>query len=86
MSGDKLSPIKTDEVQELVNRGKKQGELSYEEIMDKLEDLDLETDDIDRIYDVFRERDIDIVEDDDDEVEEELDEDEELDLSISQAA
>ncbi len=62
MNSKNFSPVKIDEVQELVNKGKKDGQLTYKEIMDKLEDIDLNSDDIDRIYDVFNERNIDIVE------------------------
>ncbi|MFW6007284.1 MAG: RNA polymerase sigma factor RpoD [Halanaerobiales bacterium] len=78
-----LSPIEFDEVQELVNEGNKKGHLTYDEIMDKLEDIELETEDIERIYDVFQERDIDIIEAAEEE-EEEVEEDDDLDLSIPQ--
>ena len=57
-----LSPIEFSEVKELVDMGKEKGQLTYEEIMDKLENVDLNTEDIERIYDVFHERDIEIIE------------------------
>jgi len=80
MNSENFSPVKIDEVQELVNKGKKRGQLTYEEIMEKLEDIDLNSEDIDRIYDVFHERDIDIVDDSkEDEVKEKNDDE---DLSI----
>ena len=79
-----MSPAKIDEVKDLVNRGKKEGELTYEEIMDALEDIDLDSEDIEKIYDIFSEMNIEIVnsklEDDGDEDED--DENSGLDLSV----
>ncbi|MFW6006456.1 MAG: RNA polymerase sigma factor RpoD [Bacillota bacterium] len=82
MDENNLSPIEFDEVQKLVDKGSKAGHLTYEEIMDKLEDVELDTEDIERIYDVFQERDIDIIEEENEDENEE--EEEELDLSIPQ--
>ena len=89
MKTKNISPIKTDEVQELVEKGEKEGQLTYKEIMDALEDLELDSDDIDRIYDVFHERNIDILENEETEEEDTEDDDDEepeIDLSISQEA
>ncbi|WIV10709.1 RNA polymerase sigma factor RpoD [Proteiniborus sp. MB09-C3] len=48
-------------VKGLMDKGKKQGMLSYKEIMDTLEELDLDTDQIDEVYQNFEEMGIDIV-------------------------
>lgn len=48
-------------VKGLIDKGKKQGMLSYKEIMDTLEELDLDTDQIDEVYQNFEEMGIDIV-------------------------
>ncbi|MFW5787894.1 MAG: RNA polymerase sigma factor RpoD [Bacillota bacterium] len=84
MSSKNFSPIEIDEVQELVAKGKEEGQLTYETIMDKLEDVDLNTDDIERIYDVFYEKDIDIIGEDDDVDDEE--QNDTVDLSIPNGA
>lgn len=60
-------------VNHLIEVGEKRGVLSYEEIMDALEDKDIEPDVIDRIYELIAEKNIDVVDqipdqyDDDDE-------------------
>lgn len=81
MAEKNISPAKIDEVKGLVSRGKKEGELTYEEIMDALEDIDLDSEDIEKIYDIFSEMNIEVVnsklEDDEDE-----DDDSGLDLSV----
>jgi len=77
-----VSPAKIDEVKELVNKGKKEGELTYEEIMDALENIDLDSEDIEKIYDIFSDMKIDIVEERTEE--EEDDDDSGLDLSVPQ--
>jgi RNA polymerase primary sigma factor len=56
-----ISPAIIDEVKDLVSRGKKEGELTYEEIMDALEDIDLDSEDIEKIYDIFSEMNIEVV-------------------------
>ncbi|KNF09332.1 RNA polymerase sigma factor SigA [Gottschalkia purinilytica] len=48
-------------VKELINKGKKQGVLSYKEIVDTLEDMDLDTDQIDEIYQNLEDMGIDVV-------------------------
>jgi RNA polymerase primary sigma factor len=79
-----MSPAKIDQVKDLVNHGKKEGELTYEEIMDALEDIDLDSEDIEKIYDIFSEMNIEIVNSklEDDEEEDEDDENSGLDLSV----
>ncbi|MDI6871835.1 MAG: RNA polymerase sigma factor RpoD [Bacillota bacterium] len=48
---------------ELLQRGKKQGALSYREIMDSLQDVDLDSETIDSIYERFAQAGVDIVAD-----------------------
>lgn len=66
-------------VNHLIDVGEKRGILTYEEIMDALEDKDLEPDVIDRIYELIAEKNIDVVDeipdkyDDDDDEEPNLD-------------
>ncbi len=85
MANNDVKPENLKQVKELVKRGKKEGELTYEEIMNALEEIELDSDDIEEIYDVFAEMDIDIIEEgvDNDDDDEDDDEDE-LDLSIPQ--
>lgn len=79
-----VSPAKIDEVKELLSRGKKVGELTYEEIMDALEDIDLDSEDIEKIYDIFNEMNISIVSERNEQEEEEDEDDSGLDLSVPQ--
>ena len=55
--------IKIEGLDELVRRGKKQGVLTYEEIMDVLEAEELTPDQIDDIYEVLTEKGIEVVSD-----------------------
>ena len=48
-------------VKELTDRGRKQGLLSYQEIVNCLEELDLDTDQIDEVYQKISEMGIDII-------------------------
>lgn len=83
MVNEDIKPENIKQVKELIDRGKEEGELTYEEIMDSLEDIELDSDDIEKIYDIFAEMDIDIIEEG---VENDNDEEDEseLDLSIPQ--
>lgn len=83
-----ISPAKIDEVKKLVSQGKKDGELTYEDIMDALEDIDLGSEDIEKIYDIFSEMNIDIINSklENDSEEEKEDENSGLDLSIPKGA
>src|SRR5690554_5054802 len=70
---------------ELMERGKKQGMLSYREIMDALQEVELSPDQIDEIYEAFNAMGIDIIPDSGEvEVieEEDQEEEEEIDISI----
>ncbi len=49
---------------ELIERGKKKGKLSATELMDALEDVDLEGDQLDKLYDIFESLGIDTTGDD----------------------
>ena len=82
MAEKDISPAKIDEVKELVSRGKEEGELTYEEIMDALEDIDLDSQDIEKIYDIFNEMNIDIVNEKMEQEEEEDEDEGGLDLSV----
>ena len=53
--------LNVEHVQELIDRGKKQGLISYREIMDALQDVDLSPDQIDEIYESFAELGVDII-------------------------
>ncbi len=87
MAEKDLSPARIDEVKDLVNRGKKEGELTYEEIMDALEDIDLDSEDIEKIYDIFSEMNIEIVNSKLEEDEEDEDDPNKgLDLSVPKSA
>ncbi len=76
----KLKDIRQDAVRELIEKGQEQGTLSYDEIMDSLEKVELDPSQIDEIYQQFDDMDIDIVGDKDDMIEEE--EEEKEDLSV----
>ncbi|MFW6238652.1 MAG: RNA polymerase sigma factor RpoD [Halanaerobiales bacterium] len=69
-----------DEVKKLIDAGRKEGKLTYERIMDSLEEVELDSDEIDQIYDIFNNLDIDILEKESEDQGE--NEDEELDLSV----
>jgi len=83
MSNNDIKPENIEQVKELIEKGKEEGELTYEEIMSSLEDVELDEDDIEKIYEIFTEMDIDIIEEDSDD-EDDDDDDDELDLSIPQ--
>lgn len=83
MTNKDIKPENMEQVKELIEKGKEEGELTYEEIMSSLEDVELDEDDIEKIYEIFTEMDIDIIEEDTDD-EEDDDDDDELDLSIPQ--
>ena len=54
--GDRL-----DEVKELIEKGKTKGMLTYKEIMDTLEEIELDPEQIEKIYDTFDEMGIDVM-------------------------
>lgn len=55
--------LKMDKLNELVEEGKTKGVLTYKEIMDTLDDMELDPEQIEHIYDVFEGLNIDVVED-----------------------
>ena len=76
-------------VKVLLKKGKKEGKLTYNEIINALEEIELDSDEIENIYDIFHDENIDIVEDEDekeskDDEDEDEDEDKKLDLSVPQ--
>ena len=50
-------------LRELLENGKAKGKLSTKEISDVLEELDYDVDQVDKLYDLFEQNNIDIVED-----------------------
>ncbi|WP_425446090.1 RNA polymerase sigma factor RpoD [Dethiothermospora halolimnae] len=81
MSNKKKTEANIKAVKKLIEKGKKQGMLSYKEIMDALEDIDLSSDEIDDIYQRLEDMGIEIVGDKDDVKNSEDDEEEEIDIS-----
>ncbi len=59
--GGKIQKEKIEAVKKLINKGKKNGMLTYKEIMDALEEIDLEVEQIDDIYLRLEDMGIDIV-------------------------
>ncbi|MFS8501740.1 MAG: RNA polymerase sigma factor RpoD [Caldicoprobacter sp.] len=72
---DKLMKIK-----ELIEKGKEKGVLTYKEIMDVLEDVDLDPEQIEKIYDTLESLGIDVL--DEEVVPEDINPEEDLDLSL----
>jgi RNA polymerase primary sigma factor len=68
-------------LRELIQRGKSKGMLTYKEIMDAFEEVELEPEQIEKIYETVETVGIDVVGDIEDEIEED-DEQEETDVSI----
>ncbi|AZO95030.1 RNA polymerase sigma factor RpoD [Halocella sp. SP3-1] len=79
---NELNSIKIAEVKELIEKGKKEGSLTYEEIMDALEEIDLSSDEIEKIYELFNEMNIDILDNNNDDEDKQEDDEEHLDISI----
>jgi RNA polymerase primary sigma factor len=69
-------------LKELVDRGKAKGMLTYKEIMDAFEEIDLEPDQIEKIYETLENVGIDVVGDIDAEIEDIQLNEEDLDISI----
>ncbi|KOA21222.1 RNA polymerase sigma factor SigA [Clostridium homopropionicum DSM 5847] len=68
-------------IKNLIDRGKKNGSLSYKEIMDELDSVELNPDQIEKIYTVLESMDIEIIGDMKD-MEIEVEVEEEIDLSV----
>ncbi|NMA94884.1 MAG: RNA polymerase sigma factor RpoD [Clostridiales bacterium] len=58
-------------IKELIEKGKQKGVLTYKEIMDTLEEVDLEPDQIEKIYEALESLDIDVLEEQEEDEEEE---------------
>lgn len=78
----KMDPTKIDEVKKLIEKGKEKGSLVYEEIMDALDEIDFDSDDIEKIYELFNELDIDIKDEKEDDSEKLDIEEDTLDISV----
>jgi len=61
---NELNITKLKEVKDLIEKGKEEGKLTYEDIMDGLEEVELSPDEIERIYELFNELDINITDSD----------------------
>ncbi|MGM0471607.1 MAG: RNA polymerase sigma factor RpoD [Bacillota bacterium] len=70
------------EVEKLISHGQEKGKLTYEEIMDSLSELELTPEEIDNIYEIFADLEIDVVDEDEEEESDEESEDTDLDLSV----
>ena len=74
---------KKDIKRELIEKGKKKGVLTFKEISDAFEDIEVTPEEIERLYDIFEKESIDLVEDLDKELEEiEVSKEELEDLSV----
>ena len=74
---------KKDIKRELIEKGKKKGVLTFKEISDAFEDIEVTPDEIERLYDIFEKESIELVEDLDKELEEiEVSKEELEDLSV----
>lgn len=69
-------------IKDLIERGKKKGMLSYKEIMDTLEEIDLDPDQIEKVYENVENLGIEVTGDIEEELEEIKQEEQEIDLSI----
>ena len=69
-------------IKELIAKGKSQGALTYKEIMDMLQEIDLEPDQIEKIYETLESLGIDVVDEEEIITEEDISSEEDLDLSV----
>ncbi|KPU44088.1 RNA polymerase sigma factor SigA [Oxobacter pfennigii] len=69
-------------VKQLVEKGKKSGTLTYKEIMDSLEDIDLSPEQVEKVYEILESMGIEIIGDIDDLPKDMIIEEENIDLSI----
>lgn len=69
-------------IKELIERGKSRGMLTYKEIMDSLEEIDLDPDQIEKVYETLENLGIDIIGDEEEEFEDVSLNVEDLELSI----
>ncbi len=57
----KNETLKINNIRELVEKGKKSGMLSYKEIMDALEEVEIDSDQIDKVYEYIESRGIEVI-------------------------
>lgn len=74
---------KIESVKKLIDKGKKRGMLTYNEIMDTLEEIDLDKEQVEEVYDNLAAMGIDIVGEREDEIEEIPESEEVVDLDLS---
>lgn len=74
--------MKQNAIRKLLAKGREEGSLSYDEIMDSLEKIDLTSDQIDEIYEFLDESDIEVIGEKVEIEEEDHEEDKEEDLSV----
>ena len=77
-----IKDVKKETIKKLVEKGKKKGIITYIEIMDALEEIELDKDQIDEIYDNFVTMGVDIVGDKEDDGEE--DDDKKIDDKVEE--
>ncbi|MEY8304141.1 RNA polymerase sigma factor RpoD [Anaerosalibacter bizertensis] len=68
MENGKNKKERIEAVRKLMEKGKKQGMLTYKEIMDNLEDIDLDSEQIDKVYESLEEMGIELVGDKDEDI------------------
>ena len=68
-----------DIVKKLMDRGKKNGSITYKEIMDELEEIDITPEQIEKIYEVLESMGVEVISEDEPHIDEE---EEEIDISI----
>lgn len=79
------SAASLDAISKLLDKGKKTGVLTYNEIMESLQSVDMTPDEIDELYDTFTKRGIDIVDGGNDDAHDDSDnkDDEDIDIDLS---
>lgn len=79
------SAASLDAISKLLDKGKKTGVLTYNEIMESLQSVDMTPDEIDELYDTFTKRGIDIVDNGNDDAHDDSDnkDDEDIDIDLS---
>ena len=73
---------KKETIQKLIDLGKSKGSLTYEQIMHELDGVDLDPEQIDKIYETFESNGIEIIDDFDEDFNEELLEDTEAEITL----
>ncbi|MBE7025674.1 MAG: sigma-70 family RNA polymerase sigma factor, partial [Ruminococcaceae bacterium] len=69
-------------IKELVEKGRKKGMLTYREINESLEEMEIEPDQIEKIYESIEHMDIEVIEDMDEDLKQIATNEEEIDLSL----